>query len=451
MAVFTYQALDSEQQSRQGTITADTAALARQALRAQGLAVAGIAETRPARRSLSSWLAPGRGLRSRGQDEAVAELWRNLAVLLRAGVPLAEALDVCQRQLKGPLRTILQQVLEAVRSGRALAEVLRAHQGWVDELTLSVVEVGQRSGTLAASLAELAEYQSRRRTVANKLSTALIYPAILCVVGTGVVLFLMSYVIPQLLDVLATAGRELPAPTRLLKTLSDALLAHGPLLAAGCTAIVAALIVARRTERGRRAFERAALALPVLGDLLRKAWIARISLMLSTMLRSDVRFTDALRTLRRGLPHRLYADELARLESAIEAGANIADPLKDSQLMPPLVVHLLAVGQESGELPRMLDELRAGYEQHVQLALGRFLAVLEPALILILAIVIGFVVFAFMVLFFFFIMVVVMGRHGDLFDTVVGMDQPHVGIGTGDFFKPSGFERYADGKIDFCL
>ena len=136
------------------------------------------------------------------------------------------------------------------------------------------------------------------------------------------------------------------------------------------------------------------LGVPIFGDLLRKAWIARITMMLATLLRADVRFVEALRTLRASLPHGLYADELQRLEVAVEAGAAIAEPLRDSRLVPPLVVHLLAVGQESGELPQMLEQLRESYEKEVQLALARFLAVLEPAMILVLAAAIGFVVFA---------------------------------------------------------
>lgn len=394
MAVYTYQAFDARQRGCSGTVTADTVALARQALRDRGLVVAGIGEFRTASGASWRWLQGGVGSRRGARAEAVAELWRNLAVLLRAGVALTDALEVCRRQQRGPLPGVVQQIIEHLRTGRSLAEALAVHGDWFDELTRSVVQVGERSGTLAEALGELADYQARRRAVVNRLSSALIYPAILCLVGAAVVVFLMGHIVPQLLDVLASAGRELPGPTRGLKAVSDALVRSWPLLLTAGLGLAAGLTALRRTERGRRGLERAVLAIPVLGDLLKKSWIARISLMLATMLRSDVRFTEALRTVRRGLPHRLYADELAALEQAIEAGAGIADPLRDSRLIPPLVTHLLAVGQESGELPRMLDEVRSSCEQHVQLALTRFLAVLEPALILVLAAVIGLVVFA---------------------------------------------------------
>jgi len=388
MAVFAYQALDSRQRPEAGTIAADTAPLARSILRARGWAILSLAPVRP--RTALRWWPGGR---SRHEPQ-VAELWRNLAVLLEAGVPLAEALEVCQRQSGAGLGVVLRQIEEGVRRGQAFSEALALHPAWFDHLTLTLVDVGQRSGSLPRTLSELAEYHARRRATANRLGTALIYPVILCLVGTAVVVFLMTYVVPQLVEVLASAGRTLPAPTRLLKGISDHLLRHSPLLAAAAVALGAVLTATARTAWGRRLLERCSLSVPVLGDLLRKAWIAKITMMLATLLRSDVRFVEALRTVRQGLPHRLYADELQRLETAVEAGAGLGEPLRASRLVPPLVAHLLAVGQESGELPRMLEQLRESYDKEFQLAVTRFLAVLEPALILLLAAIIGFVVFA---------------------------------------------------------
>ncbi len=394
MAVFAYRGSDAHQRSLAGTIAADTAALARQVLRCRGLVIDHLEPAKPAgadprwRSRLSAILG------SRRSSDEAAELWRNLAVLLEAGVPLTDALNVCIRQQPGRIQTVLRQLHETVCNGQTLTDALRQHPRWFDALTLSIVEVGQHSGSLPTVMGELAEFQGRRRALANRLGTALIYPLILCVVGAGVVIFLMSHVVPQLVEVLASAGRELPIPTRLLKSASDGLVRHGPVLAGVFAALLLTGGLLRRTAPGGRFFERCVLGVPVLGDLLRKAWVARISLMLTTMLRADVRFTEAVRTVREGLPHRLFADELEKVETAVEAGADIAEPLRDSRLMPPLVVHLLAVGQESGELPKMLEQLRENYEKEVQLALSRFLAVLEPALILVLAVLIGFVVFA---------------------------------------------------------
>lgn len=394
MSVFSYHAVDARQEPHSGTIAADSPALARQALRGRGLWVTSIASSAVIGRTLGQRLERIRMRRSRRGNEQVAELWRNLAVLLEAGVPLADALSVCLRQQSGPIQTVLRQLHDSVRNGQSFGDALAAHEQRFDELALSVVRVGERSGTLAAALRELADYQSRRRAIANRLGTALIYPFILCLVGSAVVIFLMGHVVPQLVEVLAAAGHELPAPTRVLKAISDGVVRHGAMAGLVATGLLAAGAAWRRTQRGKRFCERCVLAIPLLGDLVRKSWVARISMMLATLLRSDVRFVDALATVRAGIPHRLYAEELERLGRAVEAGAGIAEPLRDSRLIPPLVVHLLGVGQESGELPRMLDRLRDSYEKEVELAIARFLAVLEPALIVVLGVVIGFVVFA---------------------------------------------------------
>ncbi len=389
MGVFNYQALDPRQQASSGTISADTPAMARQSLRDRGLTITNLSEAKAGESVPFAKL-----FRRSGSAEQLAELWRNLAVLLDAGVPLANALEVCLRQQVGGIQVLVRQLHESVQSGQSFADAVARHRTWVDDLTIAIIRVGEHSGTLATSLAELADFQSRRQAVSSKLKTAFIYPAILSVVGIAVVIFLMTFVVPQLVEVLVSADRPLPTPTRILQWISNLLLQHGLLLGVGVAATVIGVLFAARTDRGQRLFERLQLGIPVFGELVRKSWISRIGLMLATMLRTDVRFNDAVRLIREGLPHKLYADELRKIEAAIEAGSDIAGSLRGSRLMPPLVVQLLAVGQESGELPKMLEQVRRSYEKEVEIALSRFIAVLEPALILLLAIVIGFVVFA---------------------------------------------------------
>ncbi len=393
MPVFAYRAVDAAEKLVTGEITADSGALARQQLRSQGFTIARLeSATRGANQPKSAHWAMRYSARRR--EAEVAELWRNLATLLDAGIPLTEALQVCLRQQRGRAQSVLRQLHDEVRSGVALSAALARRPAWFDEMTVTVVQIGQESGGLAAALRELADYLTRRRAVTGRLTTALIYPMILLFVGGGVAAFLMSYVIPQLLDVLAAADRPLPRPTLLLKAASDGLGRYGLWLALLLAASLAAALAWSRTPRGARRIERTLLAIPRLGDLLRKSWVARLSLMLATLLKAEVRFVAALRTTRAGLPSRLLRDELERLEAAVEAGAGIADPLRDSRILPPLVVSLLAVGQESGELPRMLEQLRISYEREVEVALARFMAILEPALIVMLGFGIGFVAFA---------------------------------------------------------
>ncbi len=387
MPTFAYRALTATQQSAAGTLTADTPAQARMSLRARGYWVTELA---PMNNGARGWVS----LRRRGQQAAIAELWRNLALLLQAGVPLTDAVSICRRQRGGPLGAMLDEIIEEIRGGRSLTEALVGHPRWFDELARAMLGVGEQSGDLATACGELATYLERAQSTANRLATALIYPAILTLVGIGVAGFLMTYVVPQLIEVLVSAGRELPWPTRVLQVLTNVLTAwFWPILIV-VGGILAGLGALYRTSTGRRGFERGLLRIPVVGDLVRKSGVARFSMMLAALLRADVRFTTAVSIVRKSLPPGLLAAELQRLETAVEEGAAIRKPLEGSVVIPPLVTHLLHVGQESGELSQMLDQVRGSYEDELRIATQRFLAVLEPTLIVILALVIGFIVFA---------------------------------------------------------
>lgn len=386
MAVFSYNAIDARQRTATGLVTADSPVAARQTLRAQGLTIQSL---RPAKSVPSSaWLT------RKPSPELLAELWRNLAMLIRAGTPLVEALDICRRQARAPLDAVLRRVAERVRGGDALSEALRADGGLLDEVSAAMLSVGEQSGALDSALSSIAEHLARRRSHVNELSSALLYPAILMVVGIGVVIFLMTAVVPQLIEVLTSAGRALPWPTRVLQAASGTITGNALLLSIAGAALLVVGVGMRRSAAATRWTQSLLLRLPLLGMMQQKLWVARITGLLATMLEVDVRFTQALAIVRRTLPHRLYAEELQRFETALERGATLQGALLDSRLIPPLVVHLLAIGQESGELPSMLRQIRDHYEAELRLALKRLITVLEPGLILILAAAIGFVVYA---------------------------------------------------------
>lgn len=387
MAVFAYSALNARREPINGLITADTPRAARQALRGQGFSIQQIRAAQ-AGGTFTAWL------QTPIPPDALAELWRNLAMLTKAGTPLADALEICRRQAHPRLDRALRQLVEQVRSGLSFSAALATQPQLCDEVATAMFRVGEQSGTLDLALARVAEYLARRRAAAGELTSALIYPAILSVVGIGVVIFLMSAVIPQLVEVLDSAGRQLPLPTRILKAISDFIAARFIWLAAAIAFFIVAVGLLRRDLRGRAWLQGLALHIPVWGELQRKLWLARITGLLATMLEVEVRFTEALAIVRRHLPHQLFAGELQRFESGLERGANMKNALQESRLIPPLVSHLLSIGQESGELPAMLLQIRDHYEAELRLALRRFVAVLEPGLILVLAAIIGFVVYA---------------------------------------------------------
>lgn len=390
MGIYAYTVQDPARGLSRGTLIADTPAEARRQLRSRGWRVVQFREAR----QRTPWRLPTLRFSRNRRQEQVAEWARHLAILLRTGVPLAEGLDVLIAQNRGRMRVVLQDLREHIAEGAALADGLRRHEHWFDPVVISAVAVGQASGSLPQALGELAEFLRERQSLYARLTGALIYPMVLLVLGVGVVLFLMTWVMPQLLGVLAASGRPLPASTLLLKALSDLLIRHGWLLGLVALAAVSGTGALLRTERGQRCWHRAQLRVPLLGHLVARAVIAQFAQMTVLLLRAGVPFVEAMALVRQSVRNRVLGDELQALGAAIEAGSDIAPSLRGSRIFPPLVVHLVAVGQETGELTEMLEQLRAGYETEVRLALTRFTAAFEPLLIVVLAALIGFVIFA---------------------------------------------------------
>ena len=388
MPTYAYKATGLAERVTAGTLVADTPAEGRARLREQGLRVVQFRPAAPRERR------GGRVRSGARQREQVAEVARHLSLLLRSGVPLVEALAVLVQQQTGRLQLVLRQTHERVAGGAGLADALAEHPRWFDALFVSAVRIGEASGALDEALTELARFVRERQTLQSRLTSALIYPCILLVLGIAVVLFLMSTVIPQLLTVLVASGKPLPASTMLLKHGSDLLLGWWPVLLLVAVGLAAVATGVLRTQRGLLLWHRALLRMPLIGPLLGKTLVAQFAQMTAMLLRSGIPFVEAIETVTQSTRNRVLREELAAIRAAVEAGQDVAPTLEGSRVFPPLVRHLVAVGQETGELPAMLAQLESGYATEVRLAVGRFSAALEPLLIVILAGLIGFVVFA---------------------------------------------------------
>ncbi|NOX59333.1 MAG: type II secretion system F family protein [Planctomycetes bacterium] len=405
MPVFHYKVLDVAGQVSEGTLAADAAEEGRRNLRERGWRIERFGPVADGSKS-EAWSTHGvletlRGMLGRIWDrpsrraDRVADFARQLALLLRSGVPLTEGLDVLigQEHHRG-FETILRDVLDRVRSGVSLADALTPYPMWFDATFLAAVQVGQRSGGLDKALTQLATFLKERSGLRHQVTAALTYPCILLVLGVCVTLFLMTRVIPQLLTVLMSSGKPLPTATAILKTCTDVLVGYWPWLLLGVVGIAALGTAVIRSRRGRRVCEGTILRTPIAGSLIQKTLVARFAQQMTMLLGSGVPFIEAIRIVRNAEHHTLLVEELGGIERAIEAGSDIAPTLANSRVFPPLVVHLVAVGQSAGELPQMLDELRIGYETEVKIALTKFTAALEPLLIVVMAALIGFVIFA---------------------------------------------------------
>jgi type II secretory pathway component PulF len=220
------------------------------------------------------------------------------------------------------------------------------------------------------------------------------YPSIVLAAGLGVSVFLMTYVVPNLLGVLEDSGKDLPLATWVVKGISDVLRSWWWAILAGLGAVAAAVASVLRSEKGGMAWHRSQLRLPLLGDLIRKQAIARMSMVMAVLLKSDLPFVRAVRIAQRTVNNRVLRDALVTCENAVVAGRDISVALEHTGAFPPLVIQVFAVGQASGRLEEMLEDLASDYDTQVEIATNRLTTLLEPLMMILLAIVVGFIAFA---------------------------------------------------------
>jgi type II secretory pathway component PulF len=321
-------------------------------------------------------------------------LLQELSTLLTAGIPLLDALDTITRQHKGRFRRSILLLRDHVAAGGSLVEAMGLQPELFDSLALSIVEVGENAGTLDTALARLVEFRRRTAGLKNRVVSALMYPCIVLAVGIAVSVFLMTFVVPNLLRVLLDSGRELPFATVVVKTTSDFIRGWWWAIGLGLAGVIAGTTALLKTDAGCMQWDRLVLRIPLIGEVIRKQAIARMAMVMATLLKSDVGFVRAMQIARGTLGNRVLKQALVACEQAVFAGRDIAVALERTDAFPPLVIQVFSVGQASGQLEDMLENLANDYDSMVDLTLGRLTALLEPIMMILLAIMVGFIAFA---------------------------------------------------------
>ena len=389
MTVFLYKATDVRRRAIEGTIAADSPHQAREQLRAQGVRILRL-ESHQAPRRRPGWLRPRAGRYA----VRVAGLMRELATLLSAGIPLLESLGSIAGQQKGKVRAALVQLRERVAGGASLAEAMADQPDVFESLCVHMVEVGENSGTLETVLGQWADFRDRSLLLKDRVTTALLYPAFVFLVGTVVAVFLMTVILPMLLESLLEAGKTLPWPTRVAKTVSDVLVSHGWLVLALLIMAAGGVVYGLRTRRGKRWWHIALLHLPLMGVLASKQAISRIAFLIATLTKSGIPFLQAVEITSRSATNVVFGEALEDVAKSIRTGREIGPSLEQSGVFPASVVQIFSVGQESGQLDEMLQRLANDYESQVARVSERLTALLEPVMILVLAAFVGLILFA---------------------------------------------------------
>lgn len=392
MPVFEYSALDSNSHSERGVVDSDSPRQAREQLRERGLRVVEIQEAKTKSKPQAGLSVPNPFRAS--WDHWVAGFAGELATLLSVGVSLVDSLATLKKQYGRRGETVILQLKDAISSGQSLANAMSSQPMIFDSLCQKMVNVGEETGKLDVVLRQVADFKLRSVAFKDRVTSALLYPAIILSVSIGVSIFLMTVVVPMLLENLKDSGRELPWPTLILKSMSDFVTAYG-LVVAGLAAIaVMGAVVALRSKAGRIARDKFVLRLPLIGKMSQKQEIARVSLVVATLLKSGVKFVPAIRIAIGTAKNELLLDALAQCAQQVESGRDIGLAMGESPYFPPLVAQVFTVGQESGKLEEMLFRLSKDYDRQVEAVAGRLSTVIEPALILVLSVFIGFIMFA---------------------------------------------------------
>ncbi len=385
MPTFKYLAKGATGQTVSGTLTVATPALVVEALRKQGLVVVGVREVTAAARRRSGSV----------KLEELVIFSRQLATLVDAGIPLVTALDTLHAQLDRPgLKTVIGRVRDDVEAGSNFTEALAKHPAVFPTLFISMVKAGEASGALAEILDRLAGYLEKTAALERKVRSSLVYPAVVVFMAISITLFLILKVVPTFKGIFASLGGTLPLPTRLLLAVSDACQHYLVPVAAAVAVVVVLLRRWVRTPGGRLWLDRGLLRLPVFGLLLRKVAIARFAQTLTTLTRSGVPILAALEIVGRTAGNRVVELAVERVRVSIREGETIAGPLEAAGIFPPLVVRMVAVGEQTGQLEKMLTKIAEFYESEVETAVNGLTSIIEPVIIAVLGVVIGGIVIA---------------------------------------------------------
>ncbi len=387
MPVYAYKGVTAAGKPAKGHLDADSSRGARAKLRRDGIFITDFRES-----SAEAVTRPESGPRfnihfslpsfQRISALELALVTRQASTLLSAGIPLVEGLAALTEQAENTrLKSVLGQTRDRVNEGASFADAL-AQSGVFPDLYVSMVRAGEAAGALERVLERLADYLESQVRLRNKVSSILIYPAVMFAFALLVVGVLVTVVLPQITELLVTLDQPLPFYTRWIISLSNFVREFWWMIGLVLVAASLALRAAIRTEKGRRVWDRVVLRLPVAGRVVRLVAISRFTRTLSTLLSGGLPIVHALDTAKHVADNTVLGDAIDRARESITEGASVAQPLRASGEFPPLVTHMIDVGERSGELEAMLAKVADTYDEQVETTVTRLTALLEPLLIL---------------------------------------------------------------------
>ncbi|MEP6756336.1 MAG: type II secretion system F family protein [Chthonomonadales bacterium] len=390
MATFAYTVRDATGQVRTGTSEAENVDILKRRLQEQGFTVTDLKQTANTRKK-----KPGGGW-GRVKLADLSIFCRQFSTMIDAGVSLVRSLDVLGEQTQNPkLKRMILDIQQEVESGQTLSKAMGKYPKTFTNLFIGLIRAGEVGGVLEEALQRLSHFLEKDMELKRKVKAALTYPCIVVVVAVGIVVGLCTFIVPKFIDLFKDLGvKELPWMTQVLVDFSDFLKNKWYI---GIMMIFIGYIAIKyfgTTRIGRRVIDRIKLKVPVFGKLHHKIALARFSRTLGTLLVSGVPILQALETVAGTVGNTIISEAVMEARARIREGDRIKDPLEKSRMFPPMVVHMISIGEESGALDQMLTKIADFYEQEVDATLQSLTAAIEPVLIVFLGVCVGFIVIA---------------------------------------------------------
>jgi general secretion pathway protein F len=391
MAAFHFRAIAPDGKLRTGTLNADTEKWVAQELRKQGLTPVYVGAEQ--KKSLDLKM-PGF---NRGKRRDVLFFTQELSTLLNASVPLDRALSITSELTERVrFRLIVSDVIRVLKGGKSLADSLATHPEYFNDLYINMVRAGEAGGSLAGVFERLAEFERTRDDLRSYIVSAMVYPALLATVGSASIIFLLTFVIPRFAAVFEESHMKMPLPTMLMLQVSHAATTYGPVTLIAAIAGFISLQVYIRSIEGRLWWDTIRLKVPVLGDALLKAEVARFARAMATLVSNSVPLVQSISIAGATMNNRKIGRALGPVMLGVKRGEGIAGPIRRAGVFPALASHLLSVGEETGRLDQMFSRMADIYEKDTRAAIRRFTSLFEPLVILVLGVIVGALILSMM-------------------------------------------------------
>lgn len=388
MPVYKYKAIDKGGNSVGGIIDAESPKAATEKLKRQDMFLSSLSEVEKERTRKFSLF--------KGVSTAELSLTtRQFSTLVSAGLPLEASLIALSEQAEdAKLGQVLTEVRDKISEGSSLTNALKEHPNVFSDLYVNIVKAGEVSGTLDIVLLRLADFMEKQQALRSRVRSALVYPLFMFIIGSGVLFFMMTYVIPKISKIFEDSEKALPFITVLLIGFSNFLSQNLGVLFLVLAGLLFIAYRFSKTARGRKFFDRLTLRLPIFGRISRMVIISRFTRTLGTLLASGIPLLDALHVGEAVMGNTVYAEALERVRERVREGTSFAGPLRESGVFPPLITRMITVGEQTGDLEEMLMKIADTYDLQVETSVSTLTSLLEPVMILIMGVVVGFIVFA---------------------------------------------------------